>query len=145
MEVKLAQQEHLEFINSEISRADTAHYVNDDYSISTSFEIKTPDNILVVFEQGLPVGFFLCQPQNSILVDVHTNIRSCVNKLQAASMGMELLKDLGVLALTAHIPGYNHAAYRFSKKCGFTKLATLEKSFLSGGRRYDQHLMYKLL
>lgn len=145
LEVVVADEKHLEFINSELFRVDTTHFVNDDYSRTVNFKITTPSNILIVLENGRPTGFFLFVQRSRIVVDVHICIRSCTDKKSAAELVFPILRQHGVLIITAHIPKFNFAVRKFAKSCGFMDVGILEKSFLSKTKLHDQYIMCKPL
>lgn len=143
--VARAKSNHIDFINKYIQDTSVLRHINDDISIVNSLAVIDPSCFIIIEEDNTPTGLFLTIPVNSITTDVHTCIRACTKKILAGEMGLNLLKEEGVLCVTSHIPEYNTAALKYSLRCGFQKCGFIPTSYLFNGALIGQHLVYKNL
>jgi L-amino acid N-acyltransferase YncA len=143
LEILEAVVEDLGTINSLIEAPKIKRHINDDSSMGSSYAFQSPQNILVIKEDGNLTGFFYIVPTNSITIDIHTCARDCTDKALAAHKTIEYLRGLGVKCITSHIPKYNKAALKFALATGFEVLGVLPKSYEFNGKPIDQYLVFK--
>lgn len=143
LEITQAQFEDLVKINDLIASPKIKRHINDDVSMSSIYTFQSPQNILVVKENGVITGFFYVVFSNALCIDIHTCVRDCNDKVQAAHKTTELLRAAGVRCITSHIPKYNRAALKFALMAGFEILGELPNSYAFNGKNISQYVVYK--
>jgi hypothetical protein len=138
-----ATDEHLDFINLQLSDDNISRHINDDLTIGEKVQVTTSTNFLVILEDGLPVGFYLVIPQNSVTVDIHTCARKCKDKRLAGEVCENHLKNSGVICVTSHVPDYNRAALKYAENAGFSVCGYIPKSYLFKSKLIGQYIVYK--
>jgi len=104
--------------------------------------LESPGVIVLLCED---YATFALVPCNSIMWDVHTAILPAARGQLGIDIGRNSVQwvwdNTGCMKIISWIPDFNRAAILYALKCGFKKEGKVTKSFLKGGRLYDQYVV----
>lgn len=100
---------------------------------------------VVVEDEGQVLGLWIVTPQGAACAEIHTCLLPCsygarASKAVKAAIAW-LFENSQFQRLFTNVPDYNRLALRFAKQAGMEVFGVNVRSYLKGGKLYDQILL----
>ncbi len=140
------------FDMSEIRRIMTApevysHISDDNSPAREDFQPVDDGRIIYIAiseKDGPMQGVFMCVPQNSICLEVHTCLTAPLfgRSVEAAMRSLDWVwENTGFQRIFTNVPAYNSLAHRLAKRAGMLLFGINQHSFLKNGKLHDQLML----